>query len=92
MKEFTREKVFTYFDELYPTATIKVNPWDGGWEVTIDQMYDYVDVSFKRLVEISNHFGTTNIEMDKWAAGGCNSCDYGSKYEVELQIGCEDNE
>lgn len=38
------------------------------------------------LIELSEFFGTENINIDNFAHSGCESCDWGSEYGFELII------
>lgn len=35
-------------------------------------------------------FGTRDIDTDQWHTDGCETCDFGSNYEVEFLIGGEE--
>jgi hypothetical protein len=35
---------------------------------------------------LSELFGTDNIDVDDYAYGGCDTCDYGSNYGHEIAI------
>lgn len=58
-----------------------------GIEITYTKMYDAPDLSFKVLKELSDYFGTVEIDVDSSIRrGGCPTCDYGSCYGHYIQI------
>lgn len=57
----------------------------GRLRFDISQMYEFADVSFGALKQVSELLGTEHIDIGHGAAhGGCSSCDHGSEYIVEL--------
>lgn len=54
--------------------------------VKISQMYEYVSISFGDLLMISQFFGTQQIGDTRYSSSGCETCDYGSSYEITLRI------
>jgi len=38
------------------------------------------------LKELSDYFGTDEIDIDSYGQGGCDTCDYGSDYGHTVQI------
>lgn len=65
---------------------------DDGYYIDVSQMYDYVrftgDLStLQAYMQIASLLGVENgDERDRWSYGGCETCDYGSKYTVELRF------
>ena len=58
-----------------------------GIEITYTKMYDAPELSFKVLKELSDYFGTVEIDVDSSIhRGGCETCDYGSCYGHYIQI------
>jgi hypothetical protein len=50
-------------------------------------MYDYVDVQFDQLMKISELAQTRKINIgDKTSRGGCETCDFGSSYQIRLHL------
>jgi hypothetical protein len=93
MHKYTDEEIKEFF-----TSIVKINNLmetkveinkntDNFVVVEISQMYDFVDISFEKLTKISEFFDTTKIQDSKYSSGGCETCDYGSTYEVTLYIG-----
>lgn len=61
--------------------------YDGeGFTIEVAQMYCYVPLNLARLLRLSEFFGTTNINDSRYSSDGCESCDYGSSYEVTLHV------
>lgn len=65
------------------------------WEVTrigsritikYGEMYEPPVLNFSTLMELSEYFGTQEIDVDKYSVGGCESCDFGSDYGHEITI------
>lgn len=60
---------------------------EGCYDVTISQMYEYVDVDFNFLERLSKLFLSKNINIgSRHSHGGCETCDYGSSYSLSLFI------
>ena len=70
----------------YVNGTVEVKKFDKMWHITIKQMYEYVPLTLKHLVALSEFFGTQNISDSRQAWGGCETCDYGSSYEIDLTV------
>lgn len=74
---------------IWPDAE-KVEVMEHGENViriTMSAMYEAPGRSLKQLVLLSEFFGTTDIEdVDSFGWPGCESCDYGSKYGVTLEV------
>jgi hypothetical protein len=54
--------------------------------ITYGQMYESPTLNFKILSELSEMFGTKNIDVDDFSQGGCDTCDYGSDYGHDIDI------
>lgn len=83
----TKEEIEKFIkDNLECKVTIYENEYDKV-ELLIYQMYEYVELNSDRLFALAEFFGTYNIDAyDKDSYGGCETCDYGSKYEYTLLI------
>jgi hypothetical protein len=57
-----------------------------GFEICVKKMYEFVPMNFKVLKGLGELFGTDQIDVDNWSRSGCQTCDYGSSYEVKFQI------
>ncbi len=57
------------------------------FSVDITRMYSYVKLQFKTLDAISKLFQTDQINLENGHQySGCETCDYGSSYEVILEV------
>lgn len=52
----------------------------------ITQMYDYVNFNSKVVLKLCRLFQTDNIETDQSSRRGCETCDYGSSYQIDFYI------
>lgn len=63
------------------------DPAQGTLTLRVQQMYEYVEVTFANLEKLSNICETTSIDVgEKVAYGGCETCDYGSCYMVDFHL------
>jgi hypothetical protein len=63
------------------------SPEKGKLTIRISQMYDYVDVQFDQLMKLSELAQTRKINIgDKTSRGGCETCDFGSSYQIRLHL------
>lgn len=54
---------------------------------TVEKMYNYVDFDFENLEFLSKLFKTKKINIgSRWSSAGCDTCDYGSRYVVDIYI------
>lgn len=83
------------FDRLFPipehcylsdvTARIeKVAP--DLIEIRYGAMYQAPALNLDRLLAIGALFGTKAVDVDDYANGGCETCDYGSDYGHTIQV------
>ncbi len=70
------------FYGLYVELT-KVN---DGWDIKIFSEFEPPGLSFSQLAELSDFFNTKAINESSFAQGGCETCDYGSKYGFVLTV------
>lgn len=52
--------------------------------VEVENMYEHVNLTFARLLALSEIFGTKEFKVNNWSSSGCETCDYGSKYVQEF--------
>lgn len=57
-----------------------------GFEIDFTEMYEAPTLSYKMMKELSELFGTEEIDFDEYSQGGCESCDYGSAYGYRVQV------
>ncbi len=68
-----------------PHVDIKIH--ENNVSITLSQMYEPPGLHFSQLLELSEFFGTKNINDDaRFSYSGCGTCDYGSSYGFTLTI------
>jgi len=90
----TEEEIETFFKELYKNNDeyVDVNDVEVDFtspaklEVCVASMYEYVPVDFKYLLKVGEFFKTDKINLHKESYSGCETCDYGSSYQVTYYI------
>lgn len=66
---------------------IKDSSLGKGIEIIYTRSYSAPELSFKTLKELSEYFGTDEIDVDSSIHNhGCDTCDYGSSYGHYIQI------
>lgn len=65
---------------------VKIHETSNNLEITIAQMYEYVNIDFKFLKQLSEIVGSDEINDNRFCTDGCETCDYGSNYEITLTI------
>lgn len=59
----------------------------GIIHITVQAMYESPGRSLPKLIEFGKFLGTNEIEdVDQFGYGGCESCDYGSRYGFTLEV------
>jgi hypothetical protein len=91
MRYRTEKEVEEFFKDLYADEydsdrEITVNSQGDRHVISIKQMYNYVPLNFARLLKVSEFFDTKNINDSRYHRGGCETCDYGSSYEITLTV------
>ena len=74
------------FDNMYPVRSITHPELGNGFEIDFAEMYEPPSLSFATMTEISEMFGTKEIDFDNYSHGGCETCDYGSRYGYKIQV------
>ena len=59
---------------------------NGGFELSYGKMYERPGLTFSDLKQLSDLFGTDNIDVDDYSRGGCDTCDFGSDYGHTIQL------
>lgn len=91
MNKFTDKEIIDKCKSIWvskysdPTIVVKTNS-EKEVIIIIKQMYDYVEMNLSHLKKLSEFFNTDNINDDRYAYGGCETCDWGSSYEITLTI------
>ena len=88
-KQEVVNEIKTWIDSSsYSDLSVEISSLkEGCYDVTISQMYDFVDVDFNFLEKLSKLFLSKNINIgSRHSQGGCDTCDYGSSYTLSLFI------
>lgn len=93
-KQLISELKTIFGEKAYRDLKITVDRTSSSsLNISVAQMYEYVEVSFDVLEKLGNLLNTKNISIgDKENWGGCETCDYGSSYTVSFcvkEIGIE---
>lgn len=82
----TTEELAGKIKEIFTDAgQVKVSLQGDQVKMDISAMYSAPGRSLPLLLKLSEVLGTTDInEDDTYAWGGCDTCDFGSKYGVML--------
>lgn len=54
--------------------------------IEIYRMYEHINMSFKRMVALSNLFGTEEFHINQGHWSGCETCDFGSRYYHGISV------
>lgn len=83
-----KEQLLTILVKKYDwdDTHVKIKKIDKGLQITYGCQYTSPELSFAKLVELSELFGTKEIDVDNYSQSGCESCDYGSDYGHDIQI------
>lgn len=65
---------------------IHIEPIANGWEIKCWNMYSPGELGYRHLKMVATLFGTDNVDLDNFEEGGCESCDYGSRYGFTVQV------
>lgn len=92
MKQITDEEIKAFFnkdlfDDYRDPDEVKINREEKKITVNVHREYEFVPCDFKILNKIGEFFETDKVngsEGDYY--NGCETCDYGSNYEVNFII------
>ena len=90
MIDRTVEEIKAKIEELWSSESdqkVEVVASPSFVQISISRMYGAPGLSYAILKQLAEFFETEEISDDTWGEGGCESCDYGSKYSVILYIG-----
>lgn len=80
------EKILPIGDD-YTHAHLKLEKRDKNcWVLEYGKMYKAPTLNLAVLIELSELFGTKEIDVDDYSYGGCETCDWGSDYGHTIQI------
>lgn len=83
-KDQLKEKVHEIFDDA---ENVEVRLYDDRIEIDISAMYESPGRDLPKLIRLSEIVNTKEInDQSSFGHGGCDSCDYGSKYGVTLEM------
>ncbi|MFZ2992458.1 MAG: hypothetical protein WA061_01970 [Microgenomates group bacterium] len=88
MIEHTEKEIKEKVVKIWGDMNIEILKSESGKVVIkIEQMYEYVSCTFSQLEELSIFFDTKNIDWENgYCQGGCETCDFGSSYEIEIEV------
>jgi hypothetical protein len=75
--------------ELYVEAfssTVEATKISGGFMLKWSAMYSHPPINFGLLKELSDQYGTDDIDVDQGSSPGCDTCDYGSSYWHDIFV------
>jgi hypothetical protein len=78
---FVNVKVFDFRD-----VKVEVREFNDEIHVEVSQMYEHLPLTFDTLMKLSELFGTKEFTVNQWSYGGCETCDYGSKFTHAFTI------
>lgn len=80
IKERFKEIFSDIFLDSWRDISISINRNDNYTIIEVFQMYEYIDLKAEHLIKMCQNFNTDRIEIEEDSYGGCETCDYGSKY------------
>lgn len=99
MRERTDEEIVAKLKAMWPHADggwgdegIRVQRHGSNLYLRVTKMYDWDTeeipvLTFDKRQELSLFFNTMNVETsDEIRNGGCETCDYGSQYGIEILV------
>lgn len=91
MIQRTKKEVEAFVGELWQAASydhqeLSIAVSEDLVTIGISRMYEYVDLEFRHLMQLAEFFDTDNINEDRYHSDGCETCDYGSCYSIDLTI------
>ncbi len=87
--------IIEFFKKLFSYESPSVNvSFRGNFiMVGLEQMYNYIELDFKKMKAIGEFFNTDKINFSNGARHrGCETCDYGSSYTVDIDIELGNND
>lgn len=88
LEKADKDRAFGYTSDLEIKITAdKYAPKQNAFDIKFTTMYEYVEISLDALQAVSDIFKTRNINVGhKEYYSGCDTCDYGSSYELHLTV------
>jgi hypothetical protein len=75
-----------------PTGIVEKSAWsveyvcDDQIGLIYGRMYEAPVLGIESLLAIGEAFGTKSVDVNNYAHGGCDTCDYGSDYGHTIQV------
>ncbi len=88
-----QEKIKSFFSGYgtYSSVEFEFKTEEDGYYISVSQMYEYV--GFKDMTVLKGYLAIAEVlgcengdEVDRDSYGGCETCEYGSKYSIELKF------
>ena len=100
MNQYTKKEIVAKVEEIWSSVqnehgyeytvpdSVEVTLMkNGSVDIELSSMYEAPSLSFYQLTKLSQYFDTDNInDYGTFSVGGCETCDYGSKYGFTLTI------
>ena len=87
----TRKEIIDFVKNIWPNAEIDITISKGEYVINISKENASPEMSLITLLRLGQFFNTTNIDESTFKYEGCDTCDYGGTYELELSIKPEKN-
>jgi hypothetical protein len=79
------ERIKRGVEAIFPGAeSCEVRLLGDDVHVEVSQMYEYLPLAYKELKKLAELFGTDDFGVNQESAGGCETCDWGSRYSHEF--------
>lgn len=92
MTELEKSVASLFYLRKYADFEMKLSETSTGYSLVIKQMYDYIEFEndifiICGLAAIAEVLGCLEAdEVDRYHSSGCETCDYGSNYEVKWRF------
>jgi hypothetical protein len=79
-------ELFPELDKSYNHGEVSISISKDKERVVIEMttMYDYMELKFSHLKQLSEFLPCKEISDSRTHSDGCETCDYGSSYEITL--------
>ena len=89
----TKEEVVACWEgceEYISEFDAEVQDREDAFDVTVKAMYEYVPLTLDILLKLAKVFGTDKFRQSQYHSGGCDTCNFGSSYEVTFSFDKKD--
>ncbi len=75
------------YDQDYDECLIEKNE-DGSVSIRFRRMYEYVKLNLQHAADLARLVGVDldHVDTDQDSAEGCETCDYGSRYDITYRF------